>query len=158
MKYLILPIILAASIAVACEVTPTDLSPDETNFYANLIQTHEQAVADGDTVRAEKADETLRAFEEQVFRRKAGPVLAGINAVAPATVPFTPMLLGLLPLASRRGRKHFAKGVKAIMPGVPNPDGTKSMSPGEAIASLGRYLGMKHSSEGTEKVFEAEAA
>ena len=157
MKYLILPIILAASITVACEITPTDLTPSQSNYYADLIEQRDAAEVAGDTRTVEETEALLLKFEQEVFRAKAGPVLAGINAILPAATPFSPLLLGLLPLASKRGRKHFTKGVKAVMPGVANPDGTKTMSPGEAIASVGRYLGMAHSSPKSEAAFEEEA-
>jgi|TARA_Y100000310_G_scaffold334388_1_gene414060 hypothetical protein len=66
---------------------------------------------------------------------------------------FIPQLAGLealLLLLFRRKRKHYKNALKSL---APTGEGINVM---EGVKSIGKALGMTHSSEGTEEVFDLE--
>ena len=75
-----------------------------------------------------------------------GMGLGALNTVFPGVAA----LEGLGLLFSKRKRKHYGTAVKAAVPG----NGKVELK--DAVLSLGKALGVAHSSEGTKKAFEEE--
>ena len=72
--------------------------------------------------------------------------LGALNSVFPGVAA----LEGLGLLFSKRKRKHYGTAVKAAVPG------NGKMELKDAVLSLGKALGVAHSSDGSKKVFEEE--
>ena len=72
--------------------------------------------------------------------------LGALNSVFPGVAA----LEGLGLLFSKRKRKHYGTAVKAAVPG----NGKVELK--DAVMSLGKALGVAHSSDGSKKVFEEE--
>ena len=72
--------------------------------------------------------------------------LGALNSVFPGVAA----LEGLGLLFSKRKRKHYGTAVKAAVPG----NGKVELK--DAVMSLGKALGVAHSSNGSKKVFEEE--
>lgn len=113
----------------------------------------EQAVRDAE---AQFAD-----FERLVLKDRYGPLLAGLAAipgVGPIAAQFSPLLFTLLPLTTKRGRKHYRNAVREWNPWEKGPSAGKgTVSPIAGLEDLLRAWGLKHSSPDTEAVADGVA-
>ena len=72
--------------------------------------------------------------------------LGALNSVFPGVAA----LEGLGLLFSKRKRKHYGTAVKAVVPG----NGKVELK--DALLSMGKAIGVAHSSDGSKKIFEEE--
>ena len=145
------------------------LTPEEQETYDQLALVEIQAKADLDVAKASgdagavaAAEEKLGAVEKDIARlevgaaeRQFGPIwsvlysLPVVGGMAKLAGPFLGTLL--LPLASKRGRKHYGAMVKELTPWAPGKDGEKGIGVAEAGTDLLRAWGIKHSSAASAK-------
>lgn len=148
MKRIILCLCLAS-----CAVTPETVTPDQAATLEQLQSEQAAATASGDQVAIADAAAKLDAFEDQVMRERAGPVVAGLAAVNPWLAAFSPLLLGFAPLLGKRGRQHAKNGLKALNPFDKDTPG--KIKVGQALVDLGKYAGILHSSPASEAAANA---
>ena len=157
-KYVLAAITVAclAFAAQSCAVDSEHVTPAEAAELQVLDQQKEQAALEKDPAKMKAADAALAEFEAKVLRDRAGPIVAGIAAFAPPLAPFSPLLLGLLPLLGSRGRKLAGKTLSALNPFTKaGPDSnTKGIALGTAATSLWAYLGGAHATPEGKAAFE----
>lgn len=178
-------IILSIILTTSCGPISDMLSGEEQVAYAELLAEEAKAealleeahaaspadaesVADAETALA-VATAKVNEVEDRAIRERWGPIwgsLAMLPVVGPYMQwlgPFAGSLL--LPLAGKRGRKHYGSfasrlwaAVKDLLPGVAGAGGSRGVSVASAGANLGaaglsalRALGIRHSSEASAR-------
>lgn len=139
---LVLGLLLVLASISSCAVDRARMTPDQVVTHEQLEQEYVAAEASGDPVALAAAEAKLEAYENEVMRQQAGPVigaLASLPGVGPMTALLSPLLLAGLPLLSKRGRqklKDAAKGTKTVVGHVAGAYGMKHSTPAsEAAAS-----------------------
>jgi len=93
-------------------------------------------------------EESLASIEASSLRGQYGPIVTGLGAVHPYLGMASPLLLGLVPLLGRRGRKLFGDILGHLNPFGREDDGRRRPAPIQAFLSLLKMLGMLHSGDG----------
>ena len=125
-----------ASVNTGCTVTPENTTPPQAATLQSLKDKIADAQARGDELAEKAAEAELDAFEDQVMRERAGPIVGALSSVHPIVGALSPLLLGLAPLLGPRGRKAAGKTVKKM---------TVGDFAGAGMAALA-YAGIAHSS------------
>lgn len=182
----VIPIMFLLSLFASCGGSL--LTDDQHSYLQQLQILEERAAAElaevrttGDPAATQAAEAKLAdakkavdAYETEAYRSTFGPVwtvLTAVPIIGPTLGQLGPLVLGFIPLLSRRGRKHYgsviantAAAVTNLLPGATSSDGTRGMSPAlavgnatEAVKDIGRAFGLLHSSEATKLVAEGSA-
>jgi hypothetical protein len=136
---------LAAMLVAACSLTKEELQPEQAATYGALLQAEADAALTPGLEDDEIAAANLAAFEKKILQERAGTVVAFLSGINPMFAAASPLVGLLVPLLGKRGRKHAKKAVANINPW--SELGGKSINVGEAVASLGKMWGIKHSDE-----------
>jgi hypothetical protein len=121
------------------------MTPAQRAEYTQLIDTRDSA-----TTPAEEsaAVAELEAFERRVIAGNSSWFASIIATVFPPAAPFSTQimlaLVGMVPLAGDRGRKHFKDMMREASPIAKGPTGTRMPNPVAAVKSLGKYVGAFH--------------
>lgn len=109
-------------------------------------------------VRLEAAEAATANFEAETLKGRAVPFIDAVSSfLGPVGAGLKYAALGLVPLLGRRGRKHFGKAVKNLNPWKGPTEGAQpGVAPIAALMDLSRYIGMNHSTTGSEADFEAQ--
>jgi len=100
---------------------------------------------DGLDAVQDQLETSLAGLEQTALDSQYGPIVTGLGSVHPLLGAFSPLLLGLVPLLGKRGRKHFGKAVMHVNPFSKEGDGKRRPAPLEAATSLLKMLGALHS-------------
>ena len=155
------------ALLVGCSVTKDNVDPADAMTLQSLEEEEgaanvafAKAQASGDAValaaaqeRVDAAYASLRQFETAMLRKRFGPVIGGVaQFLGPVGVGLSPLLMGLVPLLGKRGRRHGLRAVQQLNPwkGDP-PDGiAPGVAPVAALKDLGRMIGLFHSTKNSE--------
>lgn len=133
-------------------------TPEEQASYDALVaeEARIQAAEPVDQVALADVQRKIAHVEAEAVRRSYGPIWGTVSTL-PVVGPYM-QLLGpfagalLLPLTSKRGRKHYGAMVKELLPGAVGASGGRGVNPKGAAVSMARALGLKHSSEASARV------
>jgi len=126
---------------------PWDQLPD--NLKAHIPEGTEVVMA---TKEQLKEDAAFIPMGGEMDGTALGGILDAGFGIAKTFIPSLAAWEGIVTLFSQRKRKHYGKAIKAIVPT------DKNMDFGGAVGSLASALGMSHSSQSTQEVFEDEEA
>jgi hypothetical protein len=148
----------------ACESPP--LTPEQQATVAELdaarmdqLERAEKARAEGRVADAQNHEAAAKALDAQAAEVEAkaateswGAVLGSLGDKLPWPFKGAPeLVLPFVPLFFKRPRKHFANAAKALNPF------NMSVPPGQAIDSILKAYGLKHSTPDSEAVAEGKA-
>jgi hypothetical protein len=143
--------VVPATTIVSCETMDLVRDPNQQALILELEEARTVAVESGDTEEVARIDEQITAIEAAGAREQAQGIVGLVSAlpvVGPFVAPLSPLLLGLAPLLGRRGRKHAMTLVGNLNPF------SKTGTWRDAFGTLGRYLGILHSSPESERAAE----
>lgn len=133
---------LKAEIASAVELLA--VSPEDDALQATIAEK---------TAELEALEAALAEVEVRAMRDRFGPIwgtLVGLPIVGPYMQLAGPLAATfLLPMLSKRGRKHYWQAVKNLTPWVP-VNGQRGVAFGGALVDVARALGLAHSSEASK--------
>ena len=151
-------VLLCAVLAPLLHSCEAPATPTEAQELVRLEAERDDAVARGDAGTATEKEAAIHEIEARIIRRRAGPIVAGIAAAVPGAAWASPFLMGLAPLFFKRGRKHYWNAVRNATPGMKGENGTRVPSPINAVLSIAKGLGWKHSSAASERCADVPAA
>jgi hypothetical protein len=154
MKNLLL--ILLSLFACSCAIGREQLTPDlraawdELAAHEQTLEAELEAVPAVDRPAVEQKLAEVRAgfaeIEKRALTNAVGPVVGGIAAATgPLGATLYPLVMGLVPLLGKRGRRHYGNALKNLAPWVPDENGQKGIAPGDAALDILRALGVLHS-------------
>lgn len=157
MKNLIL--ILLSLLACSCAFGREQLTPDlratwdELAAHEQKLETELAAAPAADRPAIEQKLVEVRAgfaeIEKRALTNAVGPVVGGIAAATgPLGATLYPLVMGLVPLLGKRGRRHYGNALKNLAPWVPDENGEKGIAPVAAAEDILKALGVLHSKPG----------
>lgn len=170
MKKTLAWIVAVLTLAVGCGITRESLTPEDQMTWDQLLQAEADAKAEAEALptpenvaAAEAASKSVADFEVAVLRKRVGPFMATLSmipGVGGLLAMLGPGVMGLIPLFSPRGRKHYGKAVAQLNPfskegaGAAGTVPGTNISPVEAAKSVLRAFGSMHSSEASKAAAE----
>lgn len=126
------------------EVVPDSMLPDKVTAIfegEKVVLVHKEDLKTPESPHVPVTSDPMESVEG---------ILGVVGGVLGTYFPALAGLEGILLMLSKRRRKHYGNAVKAALPT------NGSVELGEAIKNLGKAVGVLHSSEKTEEVFEKE--
>jgi hypothetical protein len=175
----VLAVLLCALLASACNVRDM-LDAAEQPAYDELLTLEAQAAAEVEKLEEQVEQEPtngaalealtdaranlaalsaeINAVEDRAIKERYGPIwagVAGLPVIGPYMQALGPLAGSfLIPLLSRRGRRHYKSAVRNVTPWVP-VGGEKGVALADAALDVLRALGILHSTPESAKAAEA---